>query len=120
MKCKNTTMCIVHEGRKFFKKIRTFLSKLNPNHEGWKKVIQWNTNIKGSLNTLINFKHLRKEFLKTKQMINDFNKSRTSLREIKKDLDFYTNKKSNKRKYTIQKRKSQEYQQEVPNIKNQP
>ena len=93
MHCKNRKPCFIHEGRTNLRKIRIFLIKIKPDHKGWKTGIKWNIDGKGALETMINFRHLREDLLKTKRMINSFNENRIKLPNFIDKIDFYLNKK---------------------------
>ena len=92
MHCKNKKICFIHEGRANLKKIRNLLQKIKPDHKGWKTGIKWNIDGKGALETMINFRHLREDLLKTKRMINSFNENRIKLPNLTSKINFYLKK----------------------------
>ena len=87
--CKYEVTCFIHEGRRNLKRIRFLLSKIKPDHNGWKEGIHWNIERKGYLETMINFRHLREDLLKTKKMIDDFNKYRINLPRFINKINFH-------------------------------
>ena len=87
MNCKRTVQCYIHEGRKNLKKIRNGLQKIKPDHKGWKTGIKWNIEKKGSLETLINFQHLREDLIKTKIMVDNFNANRLKLQKFIQEIN---------------------------------
>ena len=93
MNCKYKKTCFIHEGRLNLKKVRNLLWKIKPDHDGWKKGITWNTDRKGFLEAMINFRHLREDLLKTKRMINKFNENRSRLPRFINEIDFHLNSK---------------------------
>ena len=87
IKCKKEIKCQVHEGRDNLRKIRNLLKHISPNHLGWKMGIKWYITVGGAMENLLNFKHLRKDLLKTKEKIESFNKSRLHLQIYKETIN---------------------------------
>merc|ERR1712055_91187 len=79
MKCKQNRICFVHEGRQNLKKLRKLIKNVDPDHPSWKIGITWTMMTGGFLETLLNFQHIKKEMIKTKKLIDNFNKSRIDL-----------------------------------------
>ena len=73
------------------KKLRTLIQNVKPDHPSWKLGIKWNIAIGGFLETLINFRHIREELLKTKRKVEKFNKSRYNLHVYAKEIDYFLN-----------------------------
>ena len=63
------------------------IKNVDPDHPSWKIGITWNMMTGGFLETLINFWHIRKEVIKTKKLVDNFNKSRMDLKTYAKEID---------------------------------
>ena len=87
MKCKQNRICFVHEGRMNLKKLRNMIKNVDPDHPSWKIGITWTMMTGGFLETLLNFRHIRKEVIKTKKLVDNFNKSRIDLKTYAKEID---------------------------------
>ena len=107
VKCKRKIKCQVHEGRDNLRKLRTLIKNIKPNHPGWKMGIKWNITIGGSIETLLNFKYLRDDLLKTKKRVADFNESRAQLQTYKKTINQLLKKAKEKQQQTINNKLSQ-------------
>ena len=107
MKCKQNEICHIHEGRANLKKLKSLLRNVQPNHPSWKIGINWSIMTGGFLETLINFRHIREDFIKTKKEVDKFNESRTKLKTYKKEINQLLDLKQSSKPYqdTIQKQR---------------
>ena len=79
MKCKQNVTCHVHEGRRNLKKLKFLIKTIEPNNPGWKIGLNWTITTGGFIETLLNFRHIREDLIKTKKEVDKFNEARINL-----------------------------------------
>ena len=89
MNCNKSKICYINEGRQNLRKLRNLIKKIKPNHVGWKIGLKWDILIGGFMETLINFRHIREELIKTKREVDKFNKSRIELPKYIKEINHF-------------------------------
>ena len=72
---------------KNLRKLRTLVKNVKPEHPSWKTGIKWNITTGGFIETLVNFKHIREELIRTKKQEDNFDKSRDSLRKYREKIN---------------------------------
>merc|ERR1712074_231718 len=96
IKCKQSTTCHIHEGRKNLKKLKSLIKNITPEHPGWKLGLNWTLTTGGFIETLINFDHIREDLVKTKKEVDKFNEARDNLLVYKKEIENFLHLKQSK------------------------
>merc|ERR1712030_245901 len=74
-------------GRTNLKKLKSLIKNVKPNHQSWKIGLKWNIMTGGFLETLLNFRHIIEDLIKTKKEVDKFNEARTNLKIYKTTID---------------------------------